>query len=90
MQLLLALVMQQSIRDMSRWLRMFYTESVHVPVKCHAIDRSRWVMCSAFDWPLLNRNDEPPRFYPQEFVQQLPPLLFEGLKKTNQGIPCPM
>jgi heptosyltransferase I len=69
--------------------RMFYTESVHVPLKCHAIDRSRWVMCSAFDWPLLNRNEEPPRFYPQHFVEWLPPLLFEGLKKTNQGIPIP-
>ena len=69
--------------------RMFYSESVHVPVKCHAIDRSRWVMCSAFDWPLLNRNDEPPLFYPHEFVQQLPPLLFEGLKKTEQGAPVP-
>ena len=69
--------------------RMFYTESVHVPLKCHAIDRSRWVMCSAFDWPLLNRNDEPPRFYPQVFVVQLPPLLFEGLKKTDQGAPAP-
>jgi heptosyltransferase I len=67
--------------------RMFYTESVHVPVKCHAIDRSRWVMCSAFDWPLFNRNEEPPYFYPQTFVQQLPPLLFEGLKKTEQGTP---
>ena len=69
--------------------RMFYNQSVHVPVKCHAIDRSRWVMCSAFDWPLLNRNEEPPRFYPPEFVQQLPPLLFEGLKKTAQGTPMP-
>jgi heptosyltransferase-1 len=69
--------------------RIFYTESVHVPVKCHAIDRSRWVMCSAFDWPLLNRNEEPPRFYPQSFVEQLPLLLFEGLKKTNQGMPMP-
>jgi heptosyltransferase-1 len=69
--------------------RMFYTESVHVPVKCHAIDRSRWVMCSAFDWPLLNRNEEPPRFYPQPFVEQLSPLLFEGLKKTNQGMSMP-
>jgi heptosyltransferase-1 len=46
-------------------------------------------MCSAFDWPLLNRNEEPPRFYPQQFVEQLPPLLFEGLKKANQGIPMP-
>jgi heptosyltransferase-1 len=69
--------------------RMFYTQSVHMPVKCHAIDRSRWVMCSAFDWPLLNRNDEPPRFYPQAFVEQLPPLLFEGLKKTEEGDPAP-
>ena len=69
--------------------RMFYTESVHVPVKCHAIDRSRWVMCSAFDWPLLNRNEEPPRFYPQEFLGKLPPLAFEGLKKTEQGAPAP-
>jgi heptosyltransferase-1 len=69
--------------------RMFYTESVHVPVKCHAIDRSRWVMCSAFDLPLLNRNEEPPYFYPKQFVEQLPPLLFEGLKKTEQGAPAP-
>jgi heptosyltransferase-1 len=69
--------------------RMFYTESVHVPLKCHAIDRSRWVMCSAFDWPLINRNDEPPHFYPQPFVQQLPPLFFEGLKKTKEGGPAP-
>ena len=69
--------------------RMFYTQSVHVPVKCHAIDRSRWVMCSAFDWPLINRNDEPPLFYPQAFVEQLPPLLIEGLKKIEDGTPAP-
>jgi heptosyltransferase-1 len=69
--------------------RMFYTQSVHVPLKCHAIDRSRWVMCSAFDWPLLNRNDEPPLFYPPEFVRQLPQLLFEGLKKNQEGTPAP-
>jgi heptosyltransferase-1 len=69
--------------------RMFYTESVHVPLKCHAIDRSRSVMCSAFDWPLLNRNDEPPYFYPQQFIEQLPLLLFEGLKKTAKGSPAP-
>jgi heptosyltransferase-1 len=69
--------------------RMFYTESVHVPLKCHAIDRSRSVMCSAFDWPLLNRNDEPPCFYPQATVEQLPPLLFEGLRKNQEGSPVP-
>jgi heptosyltransferase-1 len=69
--------------------RMFYTQSVHVPLKCHAIDRSRWVMCSAFDWPLLNCNEEPPLFYPNDFVAQLPPLLLEGLKKTAQGTLAP-
>jgi heptosyltransferase-1 len=69
--------------------RMFYTQSVHVPVKCHAIDRSRWVMCSAFDWPLLNRNEEPPLFYPSDFVEQLAPLAFEGLRKQPNGPPVP-
>ena len=69
--------------------RMFYTQSVHVPLKCHAIDRSRWVMCSAFDWPLLNRNEERPLFYPNDFVAQLPPLLLEELKKTAQGASAP-
>ena len=70
--------------------RMFYTQSVHVPVKYHAIDRSRQVMCSAFDWPLLNRADEPPRFYPTKFVKHLPDLLIEGLKKATDGsvMPC--
>jgi heptosyltransferase-1 len=46
-------------------------------------------MCSAFDWSLLNRNEEPPLFYPPEFVQQLPLLLFEGLKLNDQGTPAP-
>ena len=69
--------------------RMFYTQSVHVPVKCHAIDRSRWVMCSAFDWPLFDRRSEPPLFYPSAFVEQLAPLLFEGLKKQPNGVPVP-
>jgi heptosyltransferase-1 len=69
--------------------RTFYTQSVHVPVKCHAIDRSRQVMCSAFDWPLLNRADEPPRFYPTEFVKHPPTLLIEGLKKATDGSVMP-
>ncbi len=69
--------------------RLFYNQSVHVPLRCHAIERSRWVMCSAFDWPLLNRNEEPPLFYPNDFVAQLAPLPLEGLKKTGQGAPAP-
>jgi len=69
--------------------RMFYTQSVHVPVKCHAIDRSRWVMCSAFDWPLFDRRSEPPLFYPSTFVEQLASLAFEGLRKRPNGEATP-
>lgn len=69
--------------------RSFYTQSVHVPVKCHAIDRSRQVMCSAFDWPLLKRADELPHFYPTEFVKHLPALSIEGLKKATDGSVMP-
>jgi heptosyltransferase-1 len=69
--------------------RMFYNQSVHVPVKCHAIDRSRWVMCSALDWPLFDRRSEPPLFYPSTFVEQLEPLAFEGLRKLPNGASAP-
>ena len=69
--------------------RLFYTQSVHIPLKCHAIDRSRRVMCSAFNWPLLNRNEEPPLFYPNDFVAKLPPLLLDGLKKIVQEALAP-
>ncbi len=69
--------------------RMFYNQSVHVPVKCHAIDRSRWVMCSALDWPLFSRRTGPPLFYPPTFVQQLEPLAIEGLRKQPNGIAVP-
>ena len=50
--------------------RSFYNQSVQVPVQCHAVDRSRWVMCSALDWPLVDRAD-PPEFYPQTYVDSL-------------------
>jgi heptosyltransferase-1 len=69
--------------------RLFYNQSVHVPLRLHAIDRSRWVMCSAFDWPLLNRNEEPPLFYPNDFVGQLTPLPIEGLRKQPNGASVP-
>jgi heptosyltransferase-1 len=69
--------------------RMFYNQSVQVPLKCHAIDRSCRVMCSAFDWPLINRNEEPPLFYSHTFVEQLAPLEFEGLRKQSNGVAVP-
>jgi heptosyltransferase-1 len=59
--------------------RSFYNQSVQVPIQCHAVDRSRWVMCSASDWSLLERSDSP-QFYPQEFIANIPKTSVEGLK----------
>lgn len=50
--------------------RTFYNQSVQVPIQCHAVDRSRWVMCSALDWPLLERSNTP-QFYSPEYIQSL-------------------
>ena len=69
--------------------RMFYTQSVHVPRQCHAIDRARLVMCAAFDWRPLAREDDPPRFYSAEFVSQLSGLQIEGLQHRSDGLPLP-
>jgi len=51
--------------------RFFYNQAVQVPTQCHAVDRSRWVMCSVFDFPLLGRS-ESPQFYPHKFVASIP------------------
>lgn len=50
--------------------RSFYNQSIPVPVQCHAVDRSRWVMCSALNWPLIERTVEP-QFYPHHYLDQL-------------------
>ncbi len=69
--------------------RIFYTQAVQVPRQCHAIDRSRYVMCAAFDWPLLHREDQSPLFYSQEWVCQLPALPIDGLKIAKDGSVSP-
>jgi len=51
--------------------RTFYNQCVQVPKQCHAVDRSRWVMSSALDWPLLNRQADQPHFYPDSFIASL-------------------
>ena len=51
--------------------RFFYNQCVQVPRQCHAVDRSRWVMSSALDWPLPNRQENPTLFYRQADVAQL-------------------
>ena len=58
--------------------RSFYNQSVQVPTQCHAVDRSRWVMCSAFDWSLIERGDTP-QFYPSEFIASIPKSSVAGL-----------
>jgi heptosyltransferase-1 len=58
--------------------RSFYNQLVQVPTQCHAVDRSRWVMCSALDWSLIDRVDTP-RFYPSEFIASIPKTSDGGL-----------
>jgi heptosyltransferase-1 len=58
--------------------RSFYNQSVQVPMQCHAVDRSRWVMSSALDWSLIERSSAP-QFYPQEFIKSIPKHFIEGL-----------
>jgi len=50
--------------------RIFYSQSVQVPLRCHAVDRSRFVACSALNWPLIDRSDKP-NFYPDTFVEAI-------------------
>jgi heptosyltransferase-1 len=69
--------------------RIVYTKAVHVPLQCHAIDRSRYVMCAAFDWPLLSRQDDPPLFYPPQWIAQLPVLEITDLQKSQDGSVLP-
>lgn len=57
--------------------RVFYNQSVQVPIRCHAVDRSRWVSCSALDWPLIERTDVP-QFYPKEFIENIPKTAVVG------------
>ena len=60
--------------------RTFYNQCVEVPVDCHAVDRSRWVMSSALNWPLLDRSNAP-LFYPQAYTQSLLEKPIVGLQK---------
>jgi len=60
--------------------RNFYNQCVQVPIDCHAVDRSRWVICSAFDWPLLDRTNTP-LFYPESFTQNLIEHKIAGIQK---------
>jgi heptosyltransferase I len=58
--------------------RAFYNQSVQVPIHCHAVDRSRWVTCSALDWPLIERGNTP-QFYPSEYSECIQKNVILGL-----------
>jgi heptosyltransferase-1 len=60
--------------------RWFYNYSVQVPTDCHALDRSRRVMSSALDWPLIDRTNAP-AFYAESFSQSFAEKTIAGLKK---------
>ena len=60
--------------------RNFYTQQVQVPLQCHAVDRSRYVVSSAFDWPLIKRT-ESVIFYPENAIF---PNLAEHLKRFKK------
>ena len=59
--------------------RSFYNQSVQVPTQCHAVDRSRWVMCSALELPFLDRLNTP-QFYRRELIESIPKNVVEGLR----------
>ena len=49
-------------------VRWFYTDSVQVPLHCHAVARSRWVAAAAMDVAVPTSL---PQFYPPAFLQSL-------------------
>ena len=59
--------------------RFFYGHLVQVPVQTHAVDRSRLVMCSALDWPAIQRSDSP-RFYGSQIQSNLAKPVLSALK----------
>jgi heptosyltransferase I len=60
--------------------RIFYNQSVQVPFHCHAVDRSRYVICSALDLPLINRVEQV-QFYPTSYIQSIVAPKVDGLEK---------
>ena len=59
--------------------KFFYGHLVQVPVQTHAVDRSRLVMCSALDWPAIQRSDSP-QFYGSQIQANLAKPVLSELK----------
>lgn len=60
--------------------RGFYDQSIHVPFHCHAVDRSRYVACSALNLPLIKRSEKA-QFYPANYVESAVDPKLAGLEK---------
>ena len=60
--------------------RAFYSQPVQVPFRCHAVDRSRYVACSALDWPLIERSIKV-NFYPADYLESVSTKPFSGMQK---------
>jgi heptosyltransferase-1 len=65
--------------------RVFYSDSVTIPRKCHAVDRSRYLLSSALDVALIPRSSIS-KFYPESFVndlinQDLTPAITKDLRR---------
>jgi heptosyltransferase I len=54
--------------------RCFYTDRVQVPLRCHAVDRSRWVAAAAMNVSVPDSKTSPPQFYPPSLVKNLQQL----------------
>jgi heptosyltransferase-1 len=59
--------------------RAFYNQSVQVPLRCHVVDRARYVTCSALDWSLIGRGQQV-QFYPAGFEDSFENSLITGLR----------
>ena len=60
--------------------RFFYNQRVQVPLQCHAVDRSRYVACSALDWQLINRSERA-QFYPADYLRTIETKQIVDLQK---------
>ena len=58
--------------------RFFYNQAIPVDTQCHAVDRSRHVMCAAMNWSLIDRV-QAPSFYPDNFAKSLVKSSVTGL-----------
>jgi len=60
--------------------KIFYSQRVQIPLQCHAVDRSRYVACSALNWPPIDRAEKA-QFYPVDHLGVAEPKQAIGLQE---------